>query len=307
MTWEGLDEVIAIADSGSFVAGAALLGLSPSHMSRVIARLEDRLGAKLFHRTTRRVRLTDVGRSFVDQCRRITQERDELFSNASGSAEPQGELRLTCSIALGERFIAPIVRQFATDHPQLSVTLDLTNRLVDLVGEGYDLAIRTGQPVDSRLTSRRIATRSIETCAAPDYLGASGEPDSVEQLKSHDCLIGTSSTWHFLEGDTPRTFMPRGRWRCNSGSAVVEAAIAGMGICQLPSFYVGEAIGSGKLRPILQRYRAEPEPVWATSPQRRNLLPKVRSLVDILERKLPASLGTVSPALFRPNVSKSCM
>lgn len=141
--WDGIDEAVAVVDSGSFAGAAARLGVSTSHVSRAVARLEDRLGAPLFHRTTRRVNLTDTGRTFTDQCRRLIQEREELLSIVAGSGEPQGEVRLTCSISLGERFIAPIVGEFVDQYPKVSVVMDFTNRLVDLVGEGYDIGIRT--------------------------------------------------------------------------------------------------------------------------------------------------------------------
>jgi DNA-binding transcriptional LysR family regulator len=168
-SWDGLEEVVAIADAGTFTGGAVLLGVSTSYISKVVARLEDRLGAQLLNRTTRRVSLTDTGRAFVDQCRRIVQERDELLSQVHGAGEPQGFLRVTCSIAMGERFVAPIVREFAEQNPRISISLDLTNRVVDIVGEGYDIGIRTGDVVDTRLVGRQIAERSIEVCAAPAY------------------------------------------------------------------------------------------------------------------------------------------
>ena len=290
-SWEGLEEVVAIADAGTFVGAAAILGVSTSHISRVVVRLESRLGTILFHRTTRRVGLTDTGRAFVKQSRRIIQERDELLSLVSGSGEPQGELRITCSIALGERFVAPVVRRFTNAHRRLSVTLDLTNRLVDIVGEGYDVGIRTGQVSDSRLIGRQIASRPIEVCASPSYLEEFGAPSSIKDLVHHECLVGTSTTWHFLENNIPRIFSPRGRWRCNSGAAVADAAIAGMGICQLPAFYVRDHIAAGHLRPVLERYRGEAEPILAVYPHRRHLLPKVRNLADALADELQMELN----------------
>lgn len=290
MRWEGFDEVVAIADSGSFVGGAALLDTSTSHVSRVIARLEERLGARLFHRTTRKVTLTDTGTAFVERCRQLIQEREDLLSQASGSSEPQGELRITCSIALGEGFVAPIVRRFTKAHPRLSVTLDLSNHITDMIGEGYDIGIRTRQVVDARLVGRQIATRPIEVCASPAYLAMAGVPNSVEELKDHQCLVGSSNTWHFLERGVPKVFAPRGRWRCNSGSAVVDAAIAGMGVCQLPAFYVREHVAAGRLVSILSSIRGEPEPIWVVYPQRRHLLPKIRQLVEVLELGLQVAL-----------------
>jgi DNA-binding transcriptional LysR family regulator len=292
--WEGFEEVVAVADAGTFTRGAEILGVSTSHISKMVARLEDRLDAQIFTRTTRRVSLTDMGRAFVDQCRRIIQERDELLSQIHGSGEPQGYLRITCSIAMGENFIAPIARQFALDNPRISLTLDLTNRVVDIVGEGYDIAIRTGGIGDVRLVGRQIALRAIEVCAAPSYLRASGVPKLIADLENHDCLIGTSRTWQFQQHGAPHIFTPHGRWRCNSGTAVVEAAIGGMGICQLPEFYVRTHVQEGRLVSILKPYKCKPEPVWVVYPQRRHIMPKIRSLVDVLEKKLQAALSLSS-------------
>lgn len=288
--WKGLEEAVAIADAGTFVGAARLLRVSTSHMSKVIGRLEARLEAALFDRTTRSVHLTDTGRAFVEQARRIIEERDELLSLVAGSTEPQGELRVTCSIALGERFVAPLVRRFAEIHPRLSVSLDLTNRLVDLVGEGYDLGIRTGQIVDTRLTGRKIAERLTATCAAPAYLAAAGTPYSIDELARHACLVGTNAEWHFKEDGISRCLVPKSRWRCNSGAAITEAALAGLGICQLPLFYVRPYLISRQLVPILENLRADAEPIWAVYSKRRHLSPKIRNLVELFENELQASL-----------------
>jgi DNA-binding transcriptional LysR family regulator len=284
--WEGIEEAVAIADAKSFAGAAALLKVSTSHVSKVIARLEHRLEAQLFNRTTRRVDLTDTGRAFVEQGRRIIQDRDELLLMVNGAAEPQGDLRITCSIALGERFAAAIVRQFSADYPQLRVTLDLTNRLVDIVGEGYDLAIRTGKLVDHRLVGRQIGLRRIETCASPHYLSATGVPRTIADLASHACLVGSNATWHFEERGRAVAFQPEGRWCCNSGTAIVDAALAGMGICQVPLFYVRDHMAAGRLSRVLPDLGPPPEPIWAVYPARRHLRPKVRNLVDVLEARL---------------------
>ena len=288
--WVGIDEAVAVADAGSFAGAAARLGASTSHVSRAIARLEDRLGALLFHRTTRRVSLTDTGRTFTEQCRRLIQEREELLSLAAGSGEPQGELRLTCSISLGERFIAPVVGEFVDRYPKVSVVMDFTNRVVDLVGEGYDIGIRTRHVADPRLVAREIARRDLETCAAPSYLAKRGAPRQVAELSDHDCLAGIASTWHFIEDGTPRSFSPSGRWRCNSGNAVVGAALAGRGICQLPAFYVQQHLKDEKLAAVLTHCRSEPESIWIAYPHRRHLLPKVSILVRDLSAKLQPAL-----------------
>jgi DNA-binding transcriptional LysR family regulator len=291
--WDGFDEFAAVAAAGTFSGGAAVMGLSTSHMSRAIARLENRMQAQLFHRTTRSVKLTDAGRIFLDHCNRMIEERDEVIALMNERDEPQGELRITCSNAMGERFVAPILRGFAIAHPKLNVTLELTNRLVDLVGEGYDIAIRTGHLPDSRLIATRIASRTLYTCASPDYLTRHGAPASLADLDRHACLAGTSTTWHFTQRGRASTYRPKGRWRCNSGAAVVDAALAGMGVCQLPEFYILPHLASGDLVLLLEDHRAEDEPIWAVYPQRRHMLPKITGFVDALRQGLPLALRVV--------------
>jgi DNA-binding transcriptional LysR family regulator len=298
--WDGIEEAVAVDATGSFAAAAAALGVSTSHVSRAIARLEDIVQAPIFHRTTRRVVVTEDGRALIEQLRRIVQMRDEAFASISPDGEPQGTIRLTCSTALGERFVAPIVRQFAVDHPRISISLDLTNRVIDLVNEGYDLAIRTGQLVDSRLTTTRIASRGLYTCASRAYLRARGTPDTIADLGNHECLVGTSAVWHFVKDGKEASYRPQGRWQCNSGMAVMDAAIAGIGICQLPDFYVRPALEDGRLTTVLDPFKPEDEAIWAVYPQRRHLLPKVRAMVDRLRQELPRSLSASTLRDDRP-------
>lgn len=289
--WDGFDEIVAVADSGSFVGGARLLGLSTSHISRAVRRLENRIEAQIFARTTRSVTLTDTGRVLVDQCRRIIQERDEALALVRGTEDPHGELRVTCSIALGERFVAPIARRFAEDFPRVSVSLDLTNRLVDLISEGFDLAIRTGTVADARLVGTQVATRRLYLCAAPAYWDRFGRPDSIDALSQHQCLIGTAPVWHFVVDGQDRSFRPTARWRCNSGRAIVDAMLAGMGVSQLPEFYVQRLIRDGALEPVLEDARCEDEPILAAYPQRRHLLPKVHRFVERLSAELTDAMA----------------
>ena len=288
--WDGLEEIVAIADTGSFVGAARRLGISASQISRIVQRLEQRLKTELFVRTTRTVRTTDMGRILVDQSRRIIEERDEALQMARGRSEMQGELRLTCSTALGERFVSPIVGRFMREHPRISVSLELTNRVIDLVSEGFDVGIRTGHPVDQRLDARQIAGRALIVCASPAYVEEAGQPQTPSELDHYECLIGTSGLWHFLEGGQRRTIAPTGRLRCNSGTAVVGAVLSGMGICQLPEFYVRDHIAAGRLMPLLDRFRDAPEPIWAVYPHRRYLLPKVQRMVAALEAELDAEM-----------------
>lgn len=224
--WDGVDEFVAVARGGSFTAGARSFGASVTHMSRTVARLEGRLGAQLFNRTTRSVYLTETGKIFFDRCQRLVDEREDAIAGIASQGAPSGNLRVTCSYALGEQFIAPLIREFALQHPALSVELDLDNGIVDIVSRDYDLAVRTGHLEDSRLIATRVAQRELVTVASRHYLSSRGEPYNVADLVSHDCLVGSSQKWHFRRG---QTYRPRGRWRCNSGSTVVEACLAGMG------------------------------------------------------------------------------
>ncbi|WP_067738498.1 LysR substrate-binding domain-containing protein [Novosphingobium naphthalenivorans] len=290
-SWDGIDEFTAVATAGTFRGGAAALGVSTTHMSRAIMRLEARLQAQLFHRTTRSVRLTDTGRVFLEHCQRMLMEREEAFALVNEKGEPQGELRLTCSTAMGERFIAPILRRFARAYPRLHVNIDLTNRVVDLVAEGYDMAVRTGHLPDSRLIGTRIASRSLVTCASPAYLKRRGEPRTLADLEAHDLLAGNAGTWHFRVDGKAQSWRPHSRWRCNSGSAVMEAALDDMGVCQLPDFYVRQALADGTLVPVLGDIQPADEPIWAVYPQRRHLQPKISELVSVLRKELPGMLG----------------
>lgn len=292
--WAGIEEFVAVASAGSFTRAAQSLGVSTTHVSRAILALEQRIQAQLFQRTTRTVRLTDTGRVFFERCERIEQERDEAIALVSDKGVPQGELRITCSTAMGERFVAPILRRFATPFPKLRLSIDLSNRVVDLVGEGFDLAVRTGTVSDHRLIATRVASRGLLTCAAPSYIAQRGVPASIEDISNHECLIGTSSTWHFTIDGRDVIHRPDGRFRCNSGHAVIEACVAGFGICQLPDFYVLPLLQEGKVTLLLDDMRPADESIWAVYPQRWHLLPKVSKAVECLQRDLPAALNSLA-------------
>jgi len=292
-SWDGLDEFVAVAHAGTFVGGARSLKLSTSHMSRAVALIEKKLATTLFHRTTRSVRLTDTGRVFLEHCERLIRERNEAVAQISAEGEPQGELRLTCSTAMGERYVVPIVRRFVENFPKLSVSLELTNRVVDLIQEDVDIAIRTGKMSDSRLIGQKVASRAFFTCASPSYLEKNKAPESIEELSQHQCLLSTATSWYFRIGEKEVVFRPKGRWHCNSGAGTLDAALAGMGLCQLPEFYVLPQISAGKLVEVLAEYRAAREPIWAVYPQRRHLMSKVSRLVTRLRTELPPALGYV--------------
>lgn len=289
--WDGIEEFVSVARAGSFTAGGQAYGASTTHMSRAVARLEARLEAQLFNRTTRSLYLTETGRIFLDQCQRLVDEREDAIAAIASHGEPRGALRITCSYALGERFVAPLVREFAQTHPALAVTLDLDNGVVDIVSRGFDLAVRTGHLEDSRLIATRVASRELVTVASRHYLSRRGAPGDLTELAGHDCLVGSVSQWHFRRG---QSFRPQGRWHCNSGSTVVDACLAGMGICQLPAFYVREHLAAGRLQEVLSGERPEHEPIWAVYPTRRHLSPKVSGLVELLRARLQGRLDAAT-------------
>ncbi|HEY4587272.1 MAG TPA: LysR substrate-binding domain-containing protein, partial [Brevundimonas sp.] len=237
--------------------------------------------------TTRRVELTDAGRDFLARCRRLIDERDEALAAVQPDDQaPRGLLRMTCSVSYGERFIAPAVNAFARQNPELRIELDLDNRLRDLVGDGYDLAVRFGHLTDSRLMARRLASRRLILCASPDYLARRGAPRDLSEIASHDGLIGSAEHWRFTEAGREVSLRPTGRWRCNSGAAVLDAALQGLGLCQLPDFYVAEALASGALLSLLDEARPPDEGVWAVHPHPRHVPPKVRAMIDWLHDRL---------------------
>lgn len=281
--WEGLDEFVAVAECGQFSAAAERLGLSSSQVSRQIARLEERLQTRLFYRTTRKVALTEAGQTFLQHCQRLQDAREEAL-NAIGDlgSEPKGLLRMTCAVAYGERFIVPLVTAFMARHPRLSVDIELSNRTLDLVQDGFDIAIRLGRLPDSRMLASRLAPRRMYLCASPDYLQRYGRPHSLSELVRHNCLVGSSDVWTFQLDGREASQRIQGNWRCNSGQAVLEAALAGLGLCQLPDYYVLEHLRSGVLVSLLDNHQPPNTAVWALYPQQRHLSPKVRQLIDAL-------------------------
>ncbi|SHL01948.1 LysR family transcriptional regulator [Phytopseudomonas punonensis] len=281
--WEGLDEFVAVAECGQFTAAAERLGLSSSQVSRQIARLEERLHTRLFYRTTRKVALTEAGQTFLQHCQRLQDAREEAL-NAIGDlgSEPKGLLRMTCAVAYGERFIVPLVTQFMARNSRLSVEIELSNRTLDLVQDGFDIAIRLGRLQDSRMLATRLAPRRMYLCASSEYLQRYGRPHSLSELARHNCLIGSSDMWIFQLEGREASQRVNGNWRCNSGQAVLDAALAGLGLCQLPDYYVLEHLRSGALVSLLDNHQPPNTAVWALYPQQRHLSPKVRQLIDAL-------------------------
>lgn len=193
---------------------------------------------------------------------------------------PRGRLRLMAPVTYGEATLAPLVNDFALRYPELQVEMHLTNQKLDLVAEGFDLAIRLRKLDDSSMMARRLGSRTLYVCASPQYLSAHGEPHSLSELGRHNCLPGTLEYWRFQEQNRPRNIKVSGSIRCNSGRALVDAALKGIGIVQLPDYYVEEYLESGRLISLLEHYREADDGIWALYPQNRYLSPKVSMLLD---------------------------
>ncbi|QKX17069.1 LysR substrate-binding domain-containing protein [Microbulbifer sp. YPW1] len=282
-SWEGVSEFVAVAEAGSFTGAARKLGISTAQVSRQVSALEARLSTRLLYRTTRKVSVTEVGTVYYQHCRQVLDGLAEAERAVTDLQQvPRGRLRLTAPVTYGETTLAPLVTDFALQYPELQVEMELTNQKLDLVAEGYDLAIRLGQLTDSSMMARRLGSRTLYVCASPHYLSSHGEPHSLSELARHNCLPGTLDYWRFREQGRSRNIRVSGSFRCNSGRALVDAAVKGIGIVQLPDYYVDEYLQGGQLVSLLEHYREQDDGIWGIYPHNRHLSPKVSMLLDFL-------------------------
>ncbi|MCY0964278.1 LysR substrate-binding domain-containing protein [Parathalassolituus penaei] len=298
--WEGVQEFVAVAETGSFTRAAQRLGISVAQISRQVSALESRLSTELLHRTTRKVSVTEAGRLYYQHCRPLLEGLDEAeraLTRLQGQAS--GLIRLTAPITYGEQQVAPLLNGFLLQHPAVRFDLQLTNQKLDLIDGGLDLAIRLGRLEDSSMMARRLGSRRLYVCASPSYLSQYGEPRTLAELQDHNCLPGTLDSWRFRESGQERSLRVNGSLRVNSGFALVDAAIKGIGLVQLPDYYVSDHMARGELVPILEEFQPDDEGIWALYPRSRHLLPKIRLLVDYLYDALnngPANQVTASAA-----------
>jgi DNA-binding transcriptional LysR family regulator len=285
----GLEVFAKVAAAGSLSAAARALGMSQTMVTKHIAALEARLGAKLFHRTTRRLSITEAGRSYLESSERILAEIEAADAAvAADRVEPRGMLRINAPVSFGTRQIAPLLAEFAARYPRTTVELGLNDRLVDLAEEGWDLAIRIGHLRDSSLIARRIAPCRIVVCAAPSYLKARGIPQTVSSLAAHNCLGYTLSQrtpvdrWTFgARGEVG--VRVSGNLRANNGDALLAAALAGQGIIHQPSFIVADDLGAGRLVALtLDQPNVELGGIYAVYLPDRHPPAKVRAFIDFI-------------------------
>ena len=279
-----------VAAQESFAAAARALGISPSAVSKQIRLLEERLDVRLLHRTTRRVTLTQAGRVYYERAQKILGELEELESTVRGlHSEPHGTLRVSAPQDFGRLYLCEAVGAFAAEYPHLRIEFEMTDRKVDVVEEGFDVAIRVAKPASSSLVMRRLGRCERVLCASPGYLAAYGVPETPAALGSHNCIeydYAESNAWTFRSEGRSHRVAATGRLRANSGWALRALALAGQGIALIPRFLVHEDLASGRLASVLAATLDMDLDVMAMLPPGRRVAAKTRAFVDFIAARL---------------------
>ncbi len=287
----GMEVFVQVVRAGSFSAAARDLSQTPSAISKQIGRLEDRLGARLFNRTTRRLGLTEVGAAFHERAQRILSEVEEAEQAVSHlNQAPRGTLRLDVPTAFGRLYIAPILPGYLTRYPEMRVNMAMNDRFIDPVEDAVDLVIRIGELSDSSLIARRLAANRRIVCGAPAYFERHGRPTQPAELAGHNCLVYTYRAarhdWPFVcqddEAAVPEVVRVDGNLETNNAEALMVAASAGLGLGLFPMWLAGPELTAGRLQRVLPEHHAPDSAIYALYPPGRHLSPKVRSFVDFL-------------------------
>lgn len=279
---------VRVAALGNVSAAGREQGLSPASASTRLTQLEGSLGARLLHRTTRRVALTQEGEAFLREAQTLlAAEAQALASVGQGRAAPQGRLRVSCSSSFGRQHVSPVLSAFLARYPGISLDFRLTDRVVDLIEAGMDLAIRVGALRDSTLVARKLAPNRRTLCASPAYLAARGAPKHPGDLAAHDCLIlGEQRDWRFVTPGGPLSVRVGGRLASDNGEVLRDAVLAGLGIALKSTWDVGAHLRSGALVPVLPAYPlAEEVAIWAVYPSRAFVPPKTHALIEFLQAR----------------------
>lgn len=299
-----LAALVRTMDRGSQAAAARELGVTAAMVGRYLQALEDRLGARLLNRTTARQSLTEAGAAFYARAQGILEQMEEAETSAADRAmEPRGTLRVNAPMSFGTRHLAAAIAGFRRDNPRLRVELVLNDRVVDLIEEGYDVAVRIGRLAESGLIARRLSPCRLVACASPAYLDRRGWPAAPVDLQGHDCLVYSytrdGDVWRFHGEHGEQEVRVSGSLVANNGDALMAAALAGQGVILQPSFIVGEALRDGRLLPVLPGWRLADFTIYAVYPSARHLSPKVRRFVDFLAARFrdpPPWEAAVRPA-----------
>ena len=285
-----LESFVAVATKGSLTATALAEGVAPAVIGRRIDALEERLGVKLLVRTTRRISLTHEGSAFLEDCQRLlTDLANAEASVSAGGVKASGHLRVTAPAGFGRRHVAPLVPRFIALHPDVSVSLNLSDRVVDIVNEGFDCAVRVGDLPDSSLISVRLADNRRQCVAAPTYLQRAGVPQHPADLGRHECLTLSSDAsqtrgWAFRVDGEVTYLRPHGRLDCSDGQVLHDWCLQGLGIAWRSTWEVAAEISAGRLQPLLENYAAPPNGIFAVFTHARHLPLRVRLWIDFLKQ-----------------------
>jgi DNA-binding transcriptional LysR family regulator len=282
-----LEVLVRIVEEGSLTRAAQRLGMSRAAVLKHLVALEDRLGARLLNRTTRRCSLTEAGTAFHERSRQILGDLEEAEREAgSAGARPSGRLKLNAPMTFGTMHLAAAIPAYCAAYPSVSIDVTLNDRTVDLVDEGFDLAVRIGRLADSTLVARRLAPCRFVACASPDYLVRRGTPTVPSEFGVHDCLgysyAASRDIWEFVGPEGPVSVRVTGPLRANNGEALAAAAAAGLGVVLSPTFIVSSHLAAGRLVPVLDGYAIAERGIFAVWPAGRHLSAKVRTFVDFL-------------------------
>lgn len=311
MDIEELQTFVEVAYAGGISPAAQRLGISKSIVSRRLARLESDLGAQLLSRTTRGAALTEAGTTFRDYAARVCSETDAAREAILPSGDLRGRLRIAAPLSFGPTHFAPVLAEMARRHPQLHIYSCYSDRFVDLITEGYDCAIRIGYLPDSNLIARRVGPISGKLVASPSYIAAHGAPETPDEILAHQALMHGTESWQFMDGDKIIAVHPQGRFKADSGTALVAAATAGLGLAWLPDFLTYENLASGALVPVMTGYPPPPAGAYVIRPPGQHPARKIRVLTEILIEyfeQTPKLWGlehkTLTSAQPRPDLAK---
>jgi DNA-binding transcriptional LysR family regulator len=285
-----LESFVAVAAKGSLTATARAEGVAPAVIGRRIDALEERLGVKLLVRTTRRITLTHEGSAFLEDCQRLLAELASAEASVSaGGVKASGHLRVTAPAGFGRRHVAPLVPRFIARHPELSVSLNLSDRVVDIAHEGFDCAVRVGDLPDSSLISVRLADNRRQCVATPAYLRRAGVPRHPSELMRHECLTLSSDAsqsrgWAFLVDGVVTHLRPRGRLDCSDGQVLHDWCLQDLGIAWRSTWEVAAEVAGGRLQEVLADHAAPPNGIYAVFPHARHLPLRVRLWIDFLKQ-----------------------
>jgi DNA-binding transcriptional LysR family regulator len=282
MDLEDLRTFVDVADAGGVSSAARRLGVSKSIVSRRLFRLEAELGVQLLARTTRGAALTEAGVTFREHAARVCGEIDIALETIMPAGELRGRLRIAAPLSLGPTHLAPVFAEMARRHPLLHVHASYSDRFVDIVGEGFDCAIRVGYLTDSNLLARRVGPVAGKLVASPDYIRKHGAPETPDELLTHQALMQGTETWQFIDGDKTISIHPQGRFKADNGTALAAAAVAGLGIAWLPDHLTKGYLDSGALVQVMTRYPVPTGGLFVVRPPGQHSTRKVRVLTELL-------------------------